>query len=66
MIRYIVGNCHVGQSYLSVVRYVLSRLAGKRRAFFKLTRRQRRKMLREVINAHRANRRVYEHVMRGF
>lgn len=65
MIRYIVGNCHVGQSYLSVVRYVLSRLAGRRRAFFKLTRRQRRKMLREIITAHRANRRIYTQVMGG-
>jgi len=65
MIRMLVGRRHVGESYLSVLRYVLSRLIGKRKAFLKLSRTQRHKLVREVFRAHRANRAVYVRVMGG-
>lgn len=65
MIRYLVGHCHVGESNLRVVRYVISRMIGKRRAFLKLSRGQRRKMIREIVRTHAANRRIYAQVMGG-
>jgi hypothetical protein len=65
MIRHLVGSCHVGQGYLRVLRYVLSRLVGRRRAFLSLSRTQRHKLVREVFRAHRANRRIYAQVTGG-
>lgn len=65
MIDYIVGNCHVGDSYLYVVRYVLSRMAGKRKAFLKLSRAQRRSAIKKIIKAHRSNRNLALYVFRG-
>lgn len=65
MIRMLVGRRHVGESNLRVVRYVLSRLAGGRRSFFKLARRQRRKLIKDIVREHAHNRRIYVQVMGG-
>ena len=65
MITYLVGNCHVGDSNLDVLRYVLRRMVGKRKTFLKLSRAQRRKLMRQIFKAHAANRKVYKQVMGG-
>jgi hypothetical protein len=65
IIRNIVGRCHVGDGYLSVIRYAISRLRRKRRGFLALSRPQRREFLRLCINTHAENRRVYISVMTG-
>lgn len=59
----IVNRCHVGDSYLSVVRYVLSRM--NRGAFWKAPRADRRKFIKEVIRVHRENRKLYNAVVTG-
>ena len=63
MIRMIVGRCHVGESYLQVIRYVLSRM--KKGSFRKAPRAVRRKTLKEIIRCHRENRRLYHQVVTG-
>lgn len=65
IIRNIVGRCHVGDSYLAVIRYAISRLKHKRRGFLALSKNQRRQFLKQVIRAHADNRRVYIAVMTG-
>jgi hypothetical protein len=66
MIRMLVGQVHVGTPYLRVLRYVISHLQGRRRAFLALSRAQRHKLVRQVFSAHRANRRIYVQVTGGF
>lgn len=63
MIDQIVGRCHVGESYVSVIKYVVSRFrAGEWR---KLTRKERRRIMRRAMRIHRRNRELYASVMRG-
>jgi len=59
----IVDRCHVGQSFLSVVRYFISRL--KPGAWKSLPRAERRRMLSLIRKRHASNRRLYTAVMNG-
>lgn len=61
----IVGRRSVGEDYLSVVRYVLSRLKGGRRAFLASDKESRRELLSHIIKTHRRNRNVYTQVTGG-
>lgn len=61
MISLIVGRCHVGDSYLSVLRYVISRMAGKRETWAKLPRKDRRKLMRQIFKTHKANRDLFNY-----
>ena len=63
MVSMIVARCHVGQSYLQVIRYVLSCM--KKGAFFKQPKAARRALLQDIIKEHCANRELYRHVQRG-
>jgi len=65
MIRQIVGRCHVGQSYLSVVRYVCSRLRHGRQTFLNASKDQRRLLIAMTIEQHKRNRAEYGDVMGG-
>jgi len=65
MVRRIVGDCHVGQSNRAVIRYFVSRLKGGYRTWAAAPRNERRQWLRWVIEAHRENGALYNHVMRG-
>jgi hypothetical protein len=65
MIRMLAGRLHVGADYLTAVRYVVSRLKGRRRAFLRLPRRTRRTIIREALKCHAANRQLYRRVMAG-
>jgi hypothetical protein len=66
MISHIVGRCHAGQDYLSVLRYVISQTKGKRRNFLKTwARADKRWLIRETFREHRANRAIYTRVMGG-
>ena len=58
-----VGRCHVGESILEVLRYVVSRLDGGRKGFLKLGRNTRRYVIAAAISAHEENRGLYRHVM---
>jgi hypothetical protein len=58
MIRMIVNRCHVSDSYLKVIRYVLSRM--QKGAFRQAPRAQRRKTLKEIIRCHRENRDLFQ------
>lgn len=59
MVRRIVDRCHVGESNLSVIRYLLSTM--KKGAFRKAPRDQRRAILSEAIKRHRENRELFRH-----
>lgn len=63
IVSQIVDRCHVGQSYLRVCRYVVSRL--RPGAFAAMPRSQRLALLRQAIDEHRENREQYTFVMRG-
>ena len=63
MISQIVDRCHVSDSNLSVIRYFRSRLV--KGSWRKLSRNQRRVMLRSVIDCHLLNRDLYRSVMLG-
>ena len=63
MIKQIIDRCHVGQSNLSVARYLLSRF--NRGAWRKLARCERRKILREAFRIHGMNQRQYAEVISG-
>lgn len=65
MIAMIVSRCHANDSYMSVIRYVVSRLNKGYKTFETLPRKQRRGMMRKIIKEHRENRELYECVMKG-
>ena len=65
IVRQIVGRCHVGEDYLSVVRYVLSKLKGGRTAFFTVPRDERRYIIGSTLACHAENRNTYSAVMGG-
>jgi len=59
MIANIVGRCHVAESNLSVIRYLLSRL--KKGWFRAQPRTKRHAILTTAIAAHRENRELFAH-----
>jgi predicted transcriptional regulator len=63
IIGQIVGRCHVSESTLAVVRYVLSRMNGERKGFLKNAKHQRRYTIAAAIQQHRENRIEYRQVM---
>lgn len=63
MISMIVGRCHVGDSNRKVIRYLKSRM--KRGAWRKLSRDERKQIMREAIRCHAENRELYHAVMTG-
>jgi hypothetical protein len=65
IIRQIVGNCHVGQSNLSVIRHVISKLREGHKTYRSMPRGERRKMVKQIVSAHSENISLYNHVMRG-
>ena len=64
IISNLVGERHVGESNLKVIRYVLSRLF--RRGLWSIQPKwKRREILRQIIDQHQTNRALYRRVMRG-
>lgn len=61
----IVSRRHVAEGYLSVVRYVLSRLKGGRKAFFAGDKESRRELIKHILKTHQYNRSIYIRVMGG-
>jgi hypothetical protein len=64
-IRQIVNRCHVSQSNLSVIKYVISRLKNKYKTWKALNRETRRKAMQQTIEAHKQNKNQYYKVMSG-
>lgn len=65
IISQIVDRCHVGNSNLFVIRYVISRLKNKYRTFKAMPKDQRRKIMQEAIRIHEENKAEYRRVMSG-
>ena len=65
MIKMIVNRCHVAESNLSVIRYVITRLADNYATWKTLTKKQRKTMMRQIIKAHAGNGHLYHYVMNG-
>jgi hypothetical protein len=63
MIDQIVSRCHVGQSNRQVIKYFRSRL--KCGAWSKLSREQRKDIIRQVIQCHSGNQDLYRAVVSG-
>jgi hypothetical protein len=59
----IVGRCHVAQSNLSVIRYFLTRV--NRKMWWASPKTKRKIILREVIESHAENRKLFNFVMGG-
>jgi hypothetical protein len=66
IVRNIVGKCFVGDSYLQVVRFAVSKLRGGYTTYRKLPRKFRRSLLQTIIRAHADNRKLYAYVMHGY
>ena len=65
MIAWLVGKCHVGESYLDVLRFVISKLKGGKATYRGLPRKDRRALVKAVFKAHCENRELYGYVMKG-
>ena len=65
IIDQIVGRCSVGESNPSVIRYVISRLRHGYTTFQKMSKSERKALLREIVEAHESNRQLYSDVMSG-
>ena len=65
IIRQIVGRCHVADSNLRVIRYVVSRLRDGKRTFLAMSREKKRALLGQTIACHAENRELYGWVMSG-
>lgn len=63
IVRQIVGRCHVGETYLEVLRHVLTKLKGGRKTWLLLPKLNRRHLIAAVIQHHRENRVLYRQVM---
>lgn len=64
IIRQIVDRCHVSDSNLRAIRYVISRLKNKYRTFAAMSKASRRNLMQQTIQAHKENRALYNRVMR--
>ena len=56
-------DCHVGESYRTVVRHVVSKLRGGWNTFRSLPKSDRRQLMQQCIQQHRDNRELYRAVM---
>lgn len=65
IIRQIVGRCHVGDGYLNVLRYTISRLKDDMESYRSMSRHDRREFVRLVFDCHQQNRGLYCYVMSG-
>jgi hypothetical protein len=63
MIRQIVDRCHVGDSDLAVIRYLVSRFKRKYKTWIKMPRGDRRTIMREALRIHHDNQKTYRLVM---
>jgi len=67
IIRQIIDrDCHVGESYQSVIRHVVSKLKNGYESFRQLSKVDRKSLIEQCIAQHTANRRLYAEVMNGF
>ena len=64
IVRQIIDrDCHVGESYRTVIRHVVSKLRGGHNTFRGMPRADRCLLMQECIQQHRANRELYVAVM---
>lgn len=64
IVRQIIDrDCHVGESYRRVIRHVVSKLRRGYKTFRELPEAERRLLMQQCIQQHRANRDLYRAVM---
>jgi hypothetical protein len=64
IVRQIIDrDCHVSESYRAVIRHVVSKLRGGHKTFRGMPRTDRRLLMQQCIQQHRANRKLYVAVM---
>jgi hypothetical protein len=64
IVRQIIDrDCHVGESNRTVIRHVISKLRGRFSTFRGMPRTDRRLLMQQCIQQHRANRDLYVAVM---
>lgn len=62
VIRQIVNRCHIGDSNISVIKYVISRT--NKGAWRKLDKLQRKELMLQAIKCHKENRKLYSFIQR--
>ena len=60
MIRQIVDRCHVGDSDLAVIRYVISRMTRGYQTWRSLDRNRRRSVIQEAMRIHHENQDLFK------
>lgn len=60
MVRFLVGQCHVRDSYTDVVRFVISKIKNN---WKDIPREDRLLVIQQILEAHKTNRKVYKEVM---
>ena len=65
MINMLVDRCHVSASYMTVIRYVISRMKDGYKTYSAQERTDRRILLELIIARHKENRGLYDQVMKG-
>ena len=64
IVRQIIDrDCHVGESYRTVIRHVVSKIRGGYETFRGMPKADRRLLMQQCIQQHRANRELYVAVM---
>ena len=64
IVRQIIDrDSHVGESYRTVIRHVVSKLRGRHQTFRGMPKADRRLLIQQCIQQHRANRQLYVAVM---
>ena len=56
-------DCHVGESYRTVIRHVVSKLRGGHKTFRRMQKVDRRLLIQQCIEQHRTSRELYVSVM---
>ncbi len=65
IINQVVSRCHVSDSNLSVIRYMVSRMKGKYKGWKKHGKELRKKGMTQAIYCHTQNKDLYYSVMSG-
>lgn len=64
MISMIVDRCHVAESNRRVIKYVISRLKNQYATFKSISKDERKKFMKDIIQAHKDNIELYNWVNR--
>lgn len=65
MIKRMVDRCHIGDSYETVIRYVISRMVNKFETYRAMSTKDKAMVIEAIIDGHKQNREEYAWIMGG-